>query len=42
MAELETRTYSIEQLREFSTRVFVHFGVPRAGRRAGSGCPRCG
>ena len=28
MAELETRTYSIEQLREFSTRVFVHFGVP--------------
>src|SRR3989442_12249996 len=27
MADLESRTYPIEQLREFSTRVFEHFGV---------------
>ena len=28
MAEVETRTYPIERLREFSVRVFQHFGVP--------------
>ena len=33
MADLETRTYPIEQLREFSTRVFEHFGVPAADAR---------
>ncbi len=29
----ETQTYSIERLREFSTRVFRHFGVPEADAR---------
>ena len=39
MPDMETRTYPIEQLQEFSTRVFLHFGVlesdahPLAGRR---------
>ncbi len=28
MAEVESLTFPIERLREFSTRVFVHFGVP--------------
>ena len=28
MADAEIRTYPIEQLREFSSRVFLHFGVP--------------
>ena len=29
----ETQSYPIEQLREFSTRVFLHFGVPEADAR---------
>jgi L-2-hydroxycarboxylate dehydrogenase (NAD+) len=29
MAEVETKIFPIETLREFSTRVFVHFGVPK-------------
>jgi LDH2 family malate/lactate/ureidoglycolate dehydrogenase len=29
MIEVETRTFSIESLKEFSTRVFRHFGVPK-------------
>jgi L-2-hydroxycarboxylate dehydrogenase (NAD+) len=29
MAEVETQIFRIEALREFSTRVFLHFGVPR-------------
>src|SRR5689334_10502135 len=29
MAEVETQIVSIEALREFSTRVFLHFGIPK-------------
>src|SRR4029077_9385678 len=29
MAEMETKIFPIEALREFSTRMFVHFGVPK-------------
>ena len=29
MAIIESKVYSIEVLREFSTRIFLHFGVPR-------------
>lgn len=29
MADVESKTYPIEVLREFSTRVFLHFGVPQ-------------
>ena len=29
MAEIETKIFSIEKLREFCTRVFLHFGVPK-------------
>jgi LDH2 family malate/lactate/ureidoglycolate dehydrogenase len=29
MANVEAKVYSIEALREFSTRVFLHFGVPK-------------
>jgi L-2-hydroxycarboxylate dehydrogenase (NAD+) len=29
MTDVETKSFPIEALREFSTRVFVHFGVPR-------------
>jgi LDH2 family malate/lactate/ureidoglycolate dehydrogenase len=29
MAEIETKTFTIEELREFSRRVFVHCGVPQ-------------
>jgi L-2-hydroxycarboxylate dehydrogenase (NAD+) len=29
MADVETRLFPIEALREFSTRVFLHFGVPK-------------
>ena len=27
--EVEAKIFSIEALREFSTRVFLHFGVPK-------------
>jgi LDH2 family malate/lactate/ureidoglycolate dehydrogenase len=30
MADIEVKIFSIEALREFSTRVFLHFGVPQA------------
>jgi L-2-hydroxycarboxylate dehydrogenase (NAD+) len=30
MSDIETRTYPIEHLHDFSTRVFRHFGVPEA------------
>src|SRR5882757_3940812 len=29
MAEVETKVFIIEALREFSTRMFIHFGVPK-------------
>src|SRR6266446_6820013 len=29
MAEVETKVFPIEALREFSTRMFLHFGVPK-------------
>lgn len=29
MPAVETRTFPLERLREFSTRIFLHFGVPR-------------
>ena len=29
MNEVEVKVYKIEALREFSTRVFRHFGVPK-------------
>jgi LDH2 family malate/lactate/ureidoglycolate dehydrogenase len=29
MADIETKVFHIETLREFSTRVFLHFGVPK-------------
>jgi hypothetical protein len=29
MADIETKVFHIEALREFSTRVFLHFGVPQ-------------
>lgn len=29
MADIETKIFSIESLREFCTRVFLHFGVPK-------------
>ena len=29
MTDVETRIYPIEKLREFCTRVFLHFGVPK-------------
>ena len=36
-SELEIRSYSIEQLREFSTKVFMHFGVPEEEARLAAG-----
>ena len=30
MGEIETKVYPIERLREFTTRVFLHYGVPQA------------
>ena len=33
MDQTEVKTYPIERLREFSTRVFLHFGVPDADAR---------
>ena len=30
MAAVETKVFPIEVLREFSTRVFLHFGIPKA------------
>lgn len=30
MDEIETRIYPLERLREFTTRVFLHYGVPQA------------
>ena len=29
MADVEVKVFPIEHLREFSTRVFLHFGVPK-------------
>src|SRR5438309_11672723 len=29
VAEMETKVFHIEALREFSTRIFLHFGVPQ-------------
>ena len=29
MNQVETRVFPIETLREFSTRVFLHYGVPK-------------
>jgi LDH2 family malate/lactate/ureidoglycolate dehydrogenase len=29
MAEVETKVFPVEALREFSTRMFIHFGVPK-------------
>src|SRR5262245_41234547 len=33
MDDIRTTTYPVERLREFSTRVFAHFGVPEADAR---------
>ena len=30
MGEIETKVFPIERLREFTTRVFLHYGVPQA------------
>src|SRR4029077_1627980 len=30
MANVEAKVFPIEELREFSTRVFLHFGVPKS------------
>ena len=29
MAEVETKVFPIEALRDFSNRMFLHFGVPK-------------
>lgn len=36
-SQVEYRTYPIEQLREFSTRVFMHFGVPQEDAETAAG-----
>ena len=34
MPDVESKVFPIEALREFSTRIFLHFGVPQSRRRA--------
>jgi len=41
MADVETRLFPIELLREFSARVFLHFGVPRHDARQAADVLAC-